>query len=201
MARKPRTAPQAARVRAARAYADLNQPQIAAALSFSHRDWARVEAGEKALDPAQLEQLAELCHVPLAFLNDGFGAQTDLDRLLSHFRAFEEFAHRTTDQALSQRNAIFGEVRHRLAGVEDAQHSFAAAIERIEDALAPISAFSEALADEMDLRSAARAINQVAVDLLDSDARAAEAERDTPQPSDATQEGSPAPSEERRSSG
>lgn len=66
-----------ARIRAATAYADLRQPQVARHFGYSVRSWARVEAGEKQLDAGELERLAELTGVPVEFLRDGFRAGRD----------------------------------------------------------------------------------------------------------------------------
>jgi transcriptional regulator with XRE-family HTH domain len=59
-------------VRAARAYADLNQAAMAHALGRSVNTFKRIEAGEREATADELVAIAERCGVPLGFLYDGF---------------------------------------------------------------------------------------------------------------------------------
>lgn len=65
----------ARRVRAARAYAGMKVPELAKAMGYSVRNWSRVENGDddgRPLDRDQRTLVAELCGVPLAFIEHGF---------------------------------------------------------------------------------------------------------------------------------
>lgn len=75
----------AARVRAARAWADLDQAVLATAMHYKTRTWARVEAGEKSLTRDEREAVADICRVPRVFLEQGFRmlAEADLERRLA----------------------------------------------------------------------------------------------------------------------
>lgn len=63
-------------VRAAIAYADLRAPEVAQALGVSTTTVSRWQGNGKPPDPEQQRRLAELCGVPLAFLQHGFPAET-----------------------------------------------------------------------------------------------------------------------------
>ena len=72
----------AARVRAARAYADLDQRQLGEALGKSVYTVKRLERGMRDISDAELQAVAKVCKVPLSFLVTGFADQpVDLDDL------------------------------------------------------------------------------------------------------------------------
>lgn len=75
----PDNALRAARVRAARAYADIDQPTVAKALGVSTISVKRMERGSRTISLEDLHTLADLCGVPLAFMTDGFPSPTDGD--------------------------------------------------------------------------------------------------------------------------
>lgn len=64
----------AARIRAARAYADLSQPGLAALVGVSAATIKRLERGYRAtvIDDADLDRIADACGVPRAFMREGF---------------------------------------------------------------------------------------------------------------------------------
>lgn len=64
------------RVRAARAYAGLEQADVAAALDISVSTVARMEAGQRTLRLPEAHMLARVCDVPLAFLLYGWDVFT-----------------------------------------------------------------------------------------------------------------------------
>lgn len=72
----------AARVRAARAYADKDQSAIADVLGLSVQTVKRLERGLRDISEDEMRDIAELCDVPLAFLVHGFPDQPlQLDQL------------------------------------------------------------------------------------------------------------------------
>lgn len=80
-------AARAARVRAARAYADIDQKPFASALGWSPRTLARVESGEKTDIGDDLQKISELTGVPLAFLAYGFTREGNGDTAITELRA------------------------------------------------------------------------------------------------------------------
>lgn len=80
------------KLRAARAYAGIEQRDIAEELGYSRTHWGSVEAGRKGLpDKAKLERAMELCGVPYAFLEqEGFAAYDQPAVYAELERRFEE---------------------------------------------------------------------------------------------------------------
>lgn len=87
----------AARVRAARGYADLSQKELAERLGLEKQSVVRTEAGAR--DPKRAEQIAiaHVCGVPVDFMTGGFGqVRPDalaevLERVITALRAVEPF--------------------------------------------------------------------------------------------------------------
>lgn len=68
----PRGGDYAARVRAARCYADMSKTDFGQELGVSSRQVGRFEAGERIPDPGMREKIADLCEVPRLFMEMGF---------------------------------------------------------------------------------------------------------------------------------
>lgn len=64
----------AARIRAARGYADITQEQLADALGVDVQTIKRREAGKKEPKKGELLAIAAICGVPPEFMDRGFGA-------------------------------------------------------------------------------------------------------------------------------
>jgi transcriptional regulator with XRE-family HTH domain len=62
----------ARRIRAARAYADLPQSAFAELLHCTTATVRRIENGQREMNGDELEGIARLCGVPMAFLEQGF---------------------------------------------------------------------------------------------------------------------------------
>lgn len=91
----------AARVRAARAYADLDRVALGERLGFSKETVSRIESGERSVagDSALLAKIAVACGVPRDFMEAGFGRFerpiSDVERELYALReSHEELAGR-----------------------------------------------------------------------------------------------------------
>ena len=65
--------PYAARIRAARAYADLRQDQLARALGVTTETIKRRERGTQAPKRGELLAIAQITGVPASFMEHGFG--------------------------------------------------------------------------------------------------------------------------------
>lgn len=117
----------AARIRAACAYADLKQPQAAAAMGFSTRTWARVEAGERALDRGQIAQLAELCNVPVEFFRDGF--------LAGEATIVAQEIDRIGRDLAAHREMVAGYVRNVLEARDREMHQILSVVEQNHNAI------------------------------------------------------------------
>lgn len=85
-----------ARVRAARAYADLDQEQLARHLHVSISTVARIESNERALGLDEARLISERCGVPISFLLEGFALESE--------QPIEE---------------VIAQLRHTLAVIED----------------------------------------------------------------------------------
>lgn len=72
----PRGGAQAARIRAARGYADLKQPAVAKSLGMSVETYQRVERGDRLLTADELLRVADATGVPFEFLVSGFRSAT-----------------------------------------------------------------------------------------------------------------------------
>lgn len=64
----------AARIRAARAYCKLSQPELAERLGVSLATVKRIEGGKRPVSTDELIAIAEACKVPVAFMLHGFDA-------------------------------------------------------------------------------------------------------------------------------
>ena len=71
----PRGGALAARVRAARGYADLDQPDLAKALAMSVQTYGRIESGGRPPTNDELDLIAATTKVPRPFLDSGFATQ------------------------------------------------------------------------------------------------------------------------------
>lgn len=101
----------AARYRAARAYADLSQDELARELGVDAQTIKRREAGKQEPKKAELIAVAAICQVPLDFMEGGWGKLTPdeitsllqtqnsiLERIASSIRR-EERAKKETEEA------------------------------------------------------------------------------------------------------
>jgi transcriptional regulator with XRE-family HTH domain len=61
-----------ARLRAARAFADLTQPELAAKIELGEVTYASSERGQRAAPRRELLAIAEACKVPMWFLEHGW---------------------------------------------------------------------------------------------------------------------------------
>jgi len=79
----------AARIRAARAYADLTQEQLADELGVDVQTIKRREAGRQEPKRGELLAIAAICRVPMAFMEHGFGeiAENEVLRRLDRIEA------------------------------------------------------------------------------------------------------------------
>jgi transcriptional regulator with XRE-family HTH domain len=77
MAAADRRKDSAARIRAARAYAHLSQPDLAGRLGVSLATMKRIEGGQRPISTEELIAIAEACDVPTAFMFHGFGAPAE----------------------------------------------------------------------------------------------------------------------------
>ncbi|HET7588577.1 MAG TPA: helix-turn-helix domain-containing protein [Solirubrobacterales bacterium] len=66
------TAKLPARLRAARAYAGLTQPQLASRIELGQVTYALSEKGQRTAPRRELLAIAEACEVPMWFLEDGW---------------------------------------------------------------------------------------------------------------------------------
>jgi transcriptional regulator with XRE-family HTH domain len=64
-----------ARIRAARAYANLSQPDLADAIGMSLPTFKRAELGKRPVSTEELLTIARACNVPPSFLLDGWARQ------------------------------------------------------------------------------------------------------------------------------
>ena len=90
----------AGRLRAARGYAGLRQPELAAALGVSLATLSRMENGRTTVSDNTRREVAAICGVPATFMEVGFdpfrvpGAETVTDRLTAIERRVEDLEHR-----------------------------------------------------------------------------------------------------------
>jgi transcriptional regulator with XRE-family HTH domain len=61
-----------ARLRAARAYAELSQPELAERIQLGEVTYAKCERGQRAVPRRELLAIAEACGVPMWFLEGGW---------------------------------------------------------------------------------------------------------------------------------
>lgn len=85
----PRGGALAARVRAARGYADLDQPDLAKALAMSVETYGRIESGKRSPSDRELDLISAATKVPRPFLDSGFATQatTGLEQRLAVLEA------------------------------------------------------------------------------------------------------------------
>jgi transcriptional regulator with XRE-family HTH domain len=72
------------RIKAARGYAGLSQPALAAALEIGEQTEKRIELGQRPAKRSELLAIAEACNVPMWFLESGWNGWQDasaVDRL------------------------------------------------------------------------------------------------------------------------
>lgn len=104
-------AERAARARAARAFAGLNQKAVADALGVSDITVKRLEAGSREISMDALWVIADLCGVPREFMVHGFDSVPEhLKELHGRFDALEAKLGWTAAQAIA------GEALARLGG-------------------------------------------------------------------------------------
>jgi transcriptional regulator with XRE-family HTH domain len=86
----------AARIRAARAFAGLQQSEVADALDVSTATLKRMESGQRTVSLDERYRIADLCGVPRPFMDDGFidSGHTEAleDRLRKIERRLDELA-------------------------------------------------------------------------------------------------------------
>lgn len=75
--------PTIARIRAARAYANLSQPALAEAIGMSLPTYKRAELGKRPVSTEELLRIARACEVPPQFLITGFESQRTERRRVS----------------------------------------------------------------------------------------------------------------------
>ena len=66
----------ARRVRAARGWANLTQPELAATLEMSVASVRRIEQENRDVSVAELSRIAQVCQVPESFMLHGWGEAT-----------------------------------------------------------------------------------------------------------------------------
>jgi transcriptional regulator with XRE-family HTH domain len=94
----------AARARAARAYADLSQSEVADKLGVSHITLKRIERATKDTSIDELHAIADVCGVPHAFMDDGFQTiPSVLEALHGRFDRLEAVLGMTAAQAIAGR--------------------------------------------------------------------------------------------------
>lgn len=94
-----------ARIRAAQAYAGLEQGPFAEALGFSTRTLDRLFKNERDPTIPEVKKIAEVCRVPVGFLVEGWNVARPIqDRLTDIERSLEEVAKRqpTTTKAIQE---------------------------------------------------------------------------------------------------
>jgi transcriptional regulator with XRE-family HTH domain len=83
-----------ARIRAAQAYAGLDQVALAQALAMSVRTLERIYSNERALTLPEVKKVAEVCGVPIGFLVEGWNANRPIhDRLAEIDRRLADVAN------------------------------------------------------------------------------------------------------------
>lgn len=93
-------------MRAARAWADLSQPELAGALGWQRHTVRRIEEGIRKASTAELLRIAEACGVPASFMLQGF-EEDERDRETLNKRMHSEILDR------------LDELTERLDAVED----------------------------------------------------------------------------------
>jgi transcriptional regulator with XRE-family HTH domain len=114
----------AARARAARAFADLGQSEVADKLGVSHITVKRIERATKDISIDELHAIADVCGVPHAFMDDGFQTiPKELEALHGRFDRLEAVLGMTAAQAIAGRalSILAGdEEEHNGNGHDDA---------------------------------------------------------------------------------
>lgn len=94
----------AARARAARAFADLSQSEVAERLGVSHITVKRMERATKDISIDELHAIADVCGVPHAFMDEGFQTiPTELRALHGRFDRLEAVLGMRAAQAIAGR--------------------------------------------------------------------------------------------------
>lgn len=107
----------AARLRAARGYAGLKQPELAAQLGISKETLSRMENGRTKVESSTQERIARVTGVPLEFLLNGWAKPTsDRDDLKDQVdqlaQAVIELASGNAETALQAARAAVDQRRH-----------------------------------------------------------------------------------------
>jgi transcriptional regulator with XRE-family HTH domain len=119
----------AARYRAARAFADLSQEELAARLGVDSQTIKRREAGNKDPKKAELIAVAAVCGVPLEFMEHGWGAV-----------GRDELAGLVGEQngLLARQSSILEEIRAEQAAVRGLLDTQLSAAQEMEAAAADL---------------------------------------------------------------
>lgn len=125
----PENIARAARVRAARAHAAKDQAEVAKALGISVISVKRMEKGTRQIPLEELQTIADLCDVPLAFMTHGFAAAAKppgddsgvCTEVLEHQRKLADEIHQRFDSlaealSLPVARAIAADSARRLTG-------------------------------------------------------------------------------------
>jgi transcriptional regulator with XRE-family HTH domain len=112
----PRGDDYAARVRAARAYADLDRVAFGERLGFSKETVSRIESGERSIagDSALLAKIAVACGVPHDFMEVGFSR---FDRPISDVER-ELYALREAHEELAQQVGTLAQIVEKGDGMD-----------------------------------------------------------------------------------
>lgn len=106
------------RLRAARAYAGLTQPELADRLGVGRMTIVRGEEGEREPKRMELREIAEICGVPLAFLEHGFAA-LEVDPRLRELLAKAKGALQGREATLLEIDALAAELDALARGTSD----------------------------------------------------------------------------------
>lgn len=119
----------AARYRAARAYADLSQEDLASRLGVDAQTIKRREAGRQDPKKAELIAVAAVCGVPLEFMEHGWGAV-----------GTDELAGLVIEQngLLERQSGILEEIRDEQTRLRELVATQESAARRIEEAAAEL---------------------------------------------------------------
>lgn len=111
-------------MRAARAYANLKQPELAKASGVGYATIKRIENEQRPPMLEELRAIADACDVPRPFLEHGFGTPDDQDGETDRRVVRLEQLVRELDPA---------DTRTRLRNVESQVASLVGAVSRLED--------------------------------------------------------------------
>jgi transcriptional regulator with XRE-family HTH domain len=106
-----------ARIRAAQAYAGLDQVALAQALAISVRTLERIYSNERALTLSEAKKIAEVCEVPIGFIVEGWNTNRPIqDRLSEIDRRIADLAETNGELTQHERELLgrFEEMVQRL---------------------------------------------------------------------------------------